>query len=296
MNRLNKYLKHLGGFVILLLLFSSGWFVRDLGARSDMEKVLKNHEIKLQEIKVVKTENTTLIKALASAAEEHDVLLDEIASLKSKPAEIRYITKVETVVVGSETHITTELPDSHLFVLENGLPVAEFTVQLEGNNSSPEYYFNTADLILRADVIIGERDSAISLRMESDLDPNNEREIPVKEFNVKHIRERKLFEPNILIGAGAHLHINKGIPTGTAGPYVAISWIHPNKKLLGAEYDLLSVRAGSNDGKILEIGFDPILYNVGDKLPILTNVWLGAGITTDTNGQLSGTISIGAKL
>ena len=255
-----------------------------------MESVLKNHEIKLQEIKVVKTENTTLVNALANAEKEYDILLDEIASLKSKPAEIRYITKVETVIIGSETHITTELPDSHLFVLENGLPVAEFTVQLNENNNSPKYYFNTADLILRANVIIGERDSAISLRMESDLDPNNEREIPVKEFNVKYVRERKLFEPHFLVGIGFSAGPNADkIIRRTA--YVGTNFIHP----ANSAWSFAQIRLGSSEGRT-NIGFDPALYNVGKRLPIFTNTWIGAGITADISSQLSGTISIGAKL
>jgi len=279
----SKYLSYLGLLVLLLLVFGSGWLIRDIGANSDMESVLKDHEIQLEEIEVVRTKNTTLVKALASADEDRAVLLDEIASMKSKPTEIRYITKVETVIQGSETIVVTELPGSHTFQLESGLPVAEFSVV---PGVKPEYKFDTADLTIKANVVIGERDSAISLIMESDLEPGIEREVPVAEFTVQHIRKNKLVEPNILIGAG----ISAGATGVGAGPQIAVSFIHPKD-----EWDLLQIRAGSSSGKA-QIGFDPALYNLGGPLPVVTNLWVGAGVSIDARGQTQATVSIGAKL
>jgi hypothetical protein len=286
MNDLTKYLKYLGGLVALLLVFGSGWFVRDLGARSDMESVLKDHEIELQEIEVVKTKNSTLTKALAGAEDERDVLLDEIASLKSKPAEIRYITKVETVVIGEPTLVTTELPESHTFRTTDGLAVAEFSVEEGENDSPPEYYFDTADLTIKADVVIGERDSAVSLRVESDLEPGVEHEIPVEEFNVTQLRDQKLFEPHLIVGA----HVTGGQGGVGAGPHLGVSFFHPRDEL-----DLVQVRIGSTSGGPA-LGLDPVVYNVGEHLPVLTNVWIGAGVDVNLQGQVGGTLSIGAKL
>lgn len=283
---LTKYLKYLGGLVALLLVFGSGWFVRDLGARSEMESVLTDHEIQLQEIEVVRTKNTTLTKALAGADEQRDVLLDEIASLKSKPPEIRHITQVETVVVGEPTFVTTELPDNHTFRTEGGLAVVEFSVEEGENDGPPEYYFDTADLTVRADVVIGERDSAVSLRIESDLEPDKEIEIPVEEFNVQHIREEKFFEPHVLIGA----HVSGGATGVGAGPHLGVSLMHPRDDL-----DLVQIRVGAT-GDRASFGVDPVIYNVGDRLPVLTNTWIGLGATVDTTGQVSGTLSLGAKL
>jgi len=286
MENLSKYLKYLGALVVALLLVGSGWFVRELGARSDMESVLKDHEIQLQEIEVVRTKNTSLVKALASAGEDREVLLDEIASLSSKPPEIRYITRVETVIEGGETVVVNHLPENHMFRLDNGLPVAQFSVEAGENDGEPEYHFDVADLTVSASVVLGERDSAISLRMESDLDPGNEQEIPVAEFEVKHIREQKVFEPHVLVGASASAG-----PTGVGvGPHFAVSLFHPK-----SEFDLVSVRVGSSSGRV-QVGLDPVLYNLGEPMPVITNLWVGAGVSVDTTGQFAGTVSIGAKL
>ena len=290
MNNLSKYLKYLGGVVALLLVFGSGYLVRDLGARSDMTSLLKDHEIQLQEIEVARNENTTLVRALADSESNRSVLLDEIASLRDAPAEIQYITRVETVLVGSETIVTNELPDSHLFVLENGLPVAEFAVEPGENDSPPEYYFDTADLTVRADVVVGAQESAISVRMESDLDPGNEREIPVKEFNVQHIRERKLFETNITVGVGLSAGPHADTRVRPAA-YAGASFIHPAND----RWDFAQVRVGLSGGTP-EVGFDPALYNVGDALPVITNLWVAAGPTIGLDGQWAGTVTIGAKL
>lgn len=291
---LSQGLKYLGALVMLLLVFGSGWFVRDLSANSNIESVLKNHEIELQEIEVVRTRNSTLVKELERAGENRTILLDQIASLRSKPAKIKYITQVETVLVGEPIYITEELPESYLFRTEIGLPVAEFSV--EGENDAPEYVFDTADLKIKANLVIAERDSALSIRVESDLESGTEYEVPVDELNVRHIKENKFFEPNILLGGSVSL----GAAGAGAGPYVGIAFFHPKQ-----EIDLVHLRLGTTSGRTasgsgssprIAVGLDPVLFNVGEPLPVLTNMWIGAGATIDTSGTYSGTLSIGAKL
>ena len=281
---LSQGLKYLGGLLVLVLIFGSGWLVRNISADSEIASLLKSHEIELQEIEVVRTRNTTLVKELEDAGSDREVLLDEIASLKSRPPEVRYITQVETVVVGEPTLIATELPESHVFRTQIGLPVAEFSV--EGDESQPKYLFDTADLRIKADLVIAERDSALSIRMESDLEPGTEYEVPVDELNVANLQNRKFFEPNILIGA----HVSGGPGGIGAGPQVGVSLLHPRDNL-----DLVQVRIGTTGGRA-NIGLDPVLYNLGEPLPILTNMWIGAGASVDTTGRFAGTLSVGAKL
>jgi hypothetical protein len=285
MKDLKKYLKYFVAACLLLLVFGSGWFIRDMGAQSDLTSLIKDHEISLGEIKVSKIKNTTLVKALADSEANREVLLDNLASVRDKPAQIKYITRVETVVVGGETQVVRELPPSHVFKLENGLPVAEVRVVQE------DIHLDVADLTLRADIVIGERDSAISLRVESDLDPGTQYEIPVQELNVQHIREQALFEPHILIGAAAGVTERAQL---RVGPTISGSFFHPRSHI-----DLVSLRLGTSStrsGTTFAIGLDPVLYNVGKHVPVFTNLWVGAGATVDTTAQVSGTLSIGAKL
>jgi|14_taG_2_1085336.scaffolds.fasta_scaffold00703_2 hypothetical protein len=282
---LTKYLKYLGALVLLLLVFGSGWWVRDVGAQADVQSLVQDHEIVLQEIEVQRVEQvSSLTKALAAAGDDREVLLDQLASMKSKPAEIKYITKFETVVEGTPTVVTAELPETHVFQLESGLAVAKFSTEPAG------YAFDTADLTLTANLVVGNKDSALSLRAESDLEPGTVYELPVENLHVQHIRETKLFEPHILLGAG----VSAG-PGGIGyGPHVASSLFHPRPQI-----DLLAIRVGSTSARGTtrpSVGIDPVLYNVGDAMPVVTNIWLGAGASVDTSGLVSGTISIGAKL
>lgn len=288
----SKYLKYLGALVLLLLVFGSGWWMRDIGAQNEISSLLKDREIELQEIKVVRTENSTLVRALEEAGSKQAELLDLIASLESRPPEIQYITRVETIVVGEPTVVTTELPSEHTFRTEEGLAVAQFLV--EGDSNATEYIFDTADLTVGVDIVLGERDSAVSLRMQSDIEPAKELEIPVEDFSVTHIRDEKLFEPHLVVGAGGTVTAG-GIPSLQAGPHLAVNWFHPSTKLLGAEFDLVSTRVGFSGGAAT-LGLDPVLYNIGDRLPVLTNTWIGAGATINTAGEWGGTLTIGAKL
>lgn len=286
----SKYLKYLGAVVLLLLVFGSGYALRDRSAQTELTSIIKDRDIQLQAIEVTKIKNTTLVKALAGAEESREVLLDELASVRDRPVQVKYITRVETVVLGAETVVVNDLPEHHLFKLSNGLPVAEFLTMNGENDSGAEYHFNTADLTVRGNIIIAENDSAISLRIESDIDPGTEYEIKVEEFNVEHIRDQKLFEVHALVGASGSV----GATGFSGGPHAGVTLLHPKDGL-----DLVHIRLGTTGGDGSGPGFtagiDPVLYNLGESLPVITNLWISAGPTVSADGW-AGTISIGAKL
>mgnify|MGYP001373961627 CR=1 FL=1 len=73
---LSQGLKYLGGLLVLVLIFGSGWLVRNISADSEIASLLKSHEIELQEIEVVRTRNTTLVKELEDAGSDREVKRD----------------------------------------------------------------------------------------------------------------------------------------------------------------------------------------------------------------------------
>jgi len=273
-----------------VLLLGIGWGIKAVSAQRDMQALLEAHEVELREMEVVRNKNTSLRAALDTSSEANSVLMDQLAVLRERPAEVRYITKIETVVKGTTTMIVPELPADYTFQLEGGLPVAQFSV-LDG----PEYAFDTADISIKADLVIAENNSVLSLRMESDLEPGTEYEIPVENLQVSKIREQPVFAPHLLVGAGAHLVLSGGQPGLSGGPHLAVNWFHPEAELRGTEFDLVSTRIGAADGAAT-FGLDPLVVNVGDPLPVLTNLWIGLGPTIDTQGRWSGTLSVGGKL
>lgn len=279
-NQLVKYGKYIILLLLIISVFGAGWFIRDLSAQNEISDLIKDRDIKLQEIKTARNkEVSNLANALRSSYADREDLLDQIASLKSKPAEIKYITTVKTVVAGGTT-VVSDLPPEHMFRLSNGLPVASFTIADDN-----KYNFTTADLEFSANVVIGNKDSSVSLQASSSLD-ENEYELPIKELHVKEIRQDNLFEPHLLLGAAAGATKTKPY----AGFFIGSSFIHP-----GGPFDFASVRAHATSSNI-GIGIDPVIYNLGDRLPIFTDLWIGAGPSFDTTGQWSATLTLGSKL
>ncbi len=282
MERLKKSLAYVGALLIALLVFGAGFVTRDISANKEMNEWLNSHGIELEDIEVVRTRNRSLMNTLDTYKDQNQVLLDEIASLKSKPSEIEYIVRTETIIQPKyiEVYKTHELPEDFVFRWGNDLAVARFSV--EGEPDSPQYEFETGTITIKADLVLAEDDSALSLRASSSLEPDDEKEIPITTLEVTRIREQKLFEPHILLGGFAGMPMHSGFTLST-------SLIHPSDKL-----DLVSIRAGLTESGA-SIGLDPVLYNIGDRLPVFTNIWIGAGPTFSKDGWAA-SATIGAKL
>ena len=273
--------KYVAVICFVLFSFSAGRTLQSRKARIDLQAALAERDIALKEIKQTQNKNASLKKSLTSAEESNEELLDLVASLRARPPEVKYITKVETVIVSEPTLVTTELPNSHTFRMKNGLPVAEFTVA-----DGPTYSFNTADLAVTADLVITEDSSAVSLRMASDLEPDSEYEIKVDKLNVTNTEEKRIFEPHITLGG--HVSANP-VGFGT-GPQLGVSFVH-----LRDDIDLVHAGVGITNGRA-NVRFEPFSYNVGKPIPVLTSLWLGAGVEINALGQLSGSLSLSGKL
>lgn len=278
--------KHRHPLELIVLLFVGyflGWFIHDYGHQEKLDSLWESHTVVLEEISMVRVENSSLSKALKDAGSHREALLDELASLRNKPEQIRYITTVETITTGSE-ELLPELPGDYTYRLDNGLPVALFEVQ-----DPLSYRFETGDLSLKVDLVVGEK-AAASVRASSSLEPGVEYELKIKELNVKQIRtnQQKLFEPHILLGGGLSAGTNADKVFGPEA-HIGGTFVHlPN------DWDLAQVRIGISNNRPT-IGFDPVIYNSGKHLPVFTNLWTGVGISYSTTGP-SATITVGAKL
>ncbi len=268
-------------FLLVYFLFALGM---DQGKRSkqkELESYIDNHEILLEEIAVVRNENTTLTDTLEAAGEQEAILLDQLASMKSKPAQIKYVTQVETVVVGEPVYVTSTVPEEYTFRTTTGLAVARFS--FKPHDLEPEYSFDTADLTIRASIVVGEKDSSVSLTAVSSIDPSLEHELPISNFVVDTYDDHKFFEPHVSLGAHA-----SAVPFEW-GAHVGLTPLHLRN------LDLLQLRAG-NTGKQLTFGLDPVVWNAGDVLPVFTNIWLGAGVDVSLEKDIYGSVSLSAKL
>ena len=122
----------------------------------------------------------------------------------------------------------------------------------------------------------------VSVQASSSEAPDTWLEVPV-ELRVIETEKKITIEP----------HVGIGLATGYPWHVSAAFWttvVHfPNSLDAGGA----AVIANNHS---LQFGLIPIAYNVGDPLPVLTNVWVAPMATIDLLGQPGASILIGGKL
>jgi len=273
---------------ILILCFASGFFLSDCQSGNKYNSLLTNYTDVSDQLTVSKNRVQSLDVALRGKDEEAQELRNIIASFEDRPAEIRYIVKTETIIEGS-TEVVVELPPNYLHRLENGLPVASFLQSVgENSNDDYQYEFTTFDLTFNTNVIVSEDETAVMLAATSSHEPGQTYNIPVQSVDVTRIREHKIFEPHLLVGMTVPIEFAPPAVDATAS--FAVSFFHPVE-----EVDLLAPRISFNN-KQFRIGLDVVGYNLGHKIPIITDLWVSAGTSIAIGDQYpSLDISIGSK-
>lgn len=270
-----------------VLLFGAGMKFQDFVTPNDFHNDLLDTEVTLQELASVRNRNATLLKALNDAGDTENELRQQIAHLRQQPKEIEYIYQIETVLVPEEPEVVYKtLPAQHSFFLKEGLEVASFKTVEE------QYHFNTYEVSLRSQVVVTPRRTSVMLQGSTSANPDSWVELPVEVQARRIVDPHKDWEPNLLIGFTGGLSRptsnDSGINGLAAGSVVGLFW-HPHKNV-----SALGVRASV--GRTPSIGFDPVYYNLGSKLPVFTNIWLGPGVSFDTETNIQIGLTIGGKL
>lgn len=275
--RIDQLLGRVGLAVLLAFICSLlGYAAADMQGKAAFNELYDTFESHLEEAETVKNKNQSLAHAIAGMDTENEDLKSLIAELEVRPTQIRYITRTETVIEASDpVFITPDLPDEFLFTLDPGLVVGRFAHQ------DQEYLFETYDLSFLNSMIVAENKTSASLQVATSYD-QVWHEIPI-EVTVTNIREQKLFEPHIGIG------LTVGVPTGAVTGSLYTTLLHPSENL-----DLLGIRVGINND-LAVLGVDPLGYNIGANLPVLTDLWLTAGPSLNTNGNLAIDLTAGSK-
>lgn len=283
---INKLLQDFKGFIVigvmLLLAFAGGYFISNFTFQKQYDLLLGKKNSTIEELSVANNKVTSLSKLLSSKDEEVDTLKEIIRSYENRPAQIEYVVKTETVFVGSSQE-TRELPDDFLFTFDNGLPVSQFRV-LEDS-----YSFTTFDINFDTTIVISEDQTAVLLEATSSYDETPVR-IELNSVEVTKIRDFKIVEPQIAIGLTASLNTAPISADLSASLYMP--WLHPREDL-----DILSPKLSANS-RSFRIGADVVSYNLGAKLPVITDLWLGAGLSVSVapvNQYPSIDVTIGSK-
>lgn len=232
--------------------------------------------ITAQQLDVELLVHKNVMRLLEDKSAEADLLKDQIASLKARPDQIKYVVRTETKIEAGPTVTLRELPESYTFRLGNGLGVAAIA------NKTDHYDLMTYDLNFKGQIVMTEKKSSGSIQMNSSESPDQWIEVPVS-LTVIDTQARVTFEPHIGIG------ITAGYPWNVSGALWS-TIVHFPKGI-----DVGGAALLGNDHSF-QAGLIPIAYNVGEPLPVLTNIWVAPVATIDLTGSPGVSILVGGKL
>ncbi len=280
------------GMVALLLITSfTGYAIANQRAEGKYLDLLDEVTEVTENLTTSKNKNVTLHSLLDGKDEETKLLRAQIAAMDDKPPEIRYVVRTETVIEG-HTETVTVLPDNYTHRLENGLVVASFESNKDEDN--PEFKFDTFNLTFKNQIVIGEDETSVLLTAVSSAEPDSEIFIPVDSIVSHMIRERPVFMPNLGIGITGSLLFEPNTQETPVGGAVSasiyMSLFHPNENV-----DVIQIR-GTFNATGARIGFDPVSFNIAEKMPIFTDLWLAPGISIGTQSKYpSVDLTLGSK-
>lgn len=250
--------------VILILSFAGGFFFSQLQSQKAYDLLLGENTKKIEELSVTKNRVVSLKGLLSDKNDENAELKEIIKSYENRPKEIEYVVITETVFVGEENRYP-DLPNVYLYTFENGMPVAIFKVEED------DYLFKTFDISFSSTVVVSEDETAVLLKAKSSYD-DVEHKIEIDDVSVNKVRDQKLIEPHIQVSLTGSL--NMVPPSGDLSVSLSTPWLHPKPNL-----DILSPRISGNSSSF-RAGIDFVSYNIGDELPVFTDLWLGLGAST----------------
>ena len=281
-------------FILVLIgvvVFFAGYYISYKKASESYELLLTEKTALVSGLKIAKTKSTTLKKQLEGAGKNVKELKQIIRSMEEAPPKVEYIVRTKTVVEKSEPTIKRiikkcDVPKPYDYKLKNGLKVAKFRTSSDGDKVSIEH--DTATLTLKSTLVSGKNKTAYLLKAISSLEPDKEYVLPVQHIEAKKLRQFKLFEPHLMLGLDLSFY-------NDASVIVSGSLSMPMIHIMDRRLDLLGPKLNFSE-KDLSFGLNFANYNLGYHLPVLTDLWIGAGMSVSlSRGSLSGDISLGSK-
>ena len=272
--------------IVAILILTSGYAIgakieKDSASRS-LSELLSSKEKLYEEVAVVRTQSATLEQSITQLSDKNTELLDLVAQLQTRPDKVRYVTVTETVIESIDSVVETiELPPTHVFLLQNDLAVARFTYD---SKAELPYTFETYDLTFKNSVILSDQNSSALLQIASSADPENYIEFPIDSLEVRLISNQPLFEPHI----GAGITLSASSSPDLLGS-IFLSFLHPHKNV-----DVFGIRVAAT-GQTVQLGLDLAGYNIAAHAPIITDLWVHAGVAINVNAAPSGHLSLGTK-
>lgn len=197
--------------------------------------------------------------------QENQDLAKEVIRLNNTKQKIKYITVTEF-----ETKTVTKtlkvLPDSYTFYTDYGMPVCLYE-KLEEN-----YKFETLPVKYTADIIITDTSTLVKVKAFSEYS-DQEYKLPVQTQTTKiKQKEDNLFNPKLSLG----LSLDSALKPAST---LSLSFLQKEN------YDFVRTDLHINDK--VTFGFTPVSYNFSKHVPLLNDISIGVGVSTDLNSKFA---------
>lgn len=241
----------------------------------------------------------------------------DLSELKAKPISVTYVigntggenTEVFVPNINDPTpEALTWIPDRHEYRTPSGLLVGEHTL----NRVNSEFTATTADLNVESTTVVSRREDGSQVAhtqftATSSLDPDALIALDTVQSEITFIdltKRSMRVSPHINIGlsVGGNFATPPGI---TVGAQVGISPFAYGRTDQDNTLRFINIRGelGNQVGIANErgvfyggIGIDPVLVNVGEFLPLLSDLFLGIGPTVFISPGVADTPTVGVGL
>jgi hypothetical protein len=225
-------------------------------------------------------------------AERAQLVIDLAAALE-RPAQVRTITHVETVLEAGpvvDMPIAGDCPapaDTAHNYTTGGLTVARY----EQRDAQQRHI--TYDLAVRATVAIGDVDAVALVEVATGADPEEWVEVPAAlEVHTATATPHKLVSASVALGVSGHLAspLPAMRPQLEASAALLLPWLHPSRVV-----DVMTPRLGVSSRDI-RAGVDVVSWNLGAVLPVVDDLWIGAGASIATDARWSADLTVSTRL
>lgn len=261
---------------LLALMFLAGYGLRECNHRIEYGALSSQYDKALQDLSTAQNSITSLTKAVNQADQTQKGLVAKITELENQKPEIKYIIKEKFILSGTETTLP-QLPAQYTYLLNGQIPVCGFATKEQ------QYLFTTYDLVFTTDVVLSKDNTVASIQVQSSADPERSYTVP-SVLNVTRIKDHRFFDPKIGLGGSITA------PVFDFGVSIYTPLLHPTNSI-----DLLSPRISFSKSHGY-LGLDLIGYNIGDPIPVLSDLWIYGGVSINEGLAPQLTFTLGSRL
>ena len=261
-------------------IFTFGKILKDQNRVNEMNFELLSENIAQSETHFIESQSQ-MNRHIEQIFTEFNVVLERLDQLNTDPTIINTTTGTvdgDTVVVYIDN--LDQIPRDFVFRTQDGMPVAFYTIDEDTETGEIEMATGTYDLTVKINTVVaydntGSPTVITETRITSAGEENIDYPVRIDE-SISYFTDPDpitfaWWDPHLDLGAGGRVDISDGSITGAASLGVSIMSYGSREEEI-----IRFVRAGIDfDGTVPYPSITPIMYNLGDTIPFLSDTWIG---------------------